>query len=98
MQEVLRLVGPESLPSWVAFPDTDRAEWLNVILRKVPPCPGSTFRFLLASFFFHFNLTMSIPGVAPPRRPGAPADPPGGADYQGPHAPLLAQGMLCLKR
>ena len=29
------------LPSWVAFPDFDRAEWINVIMRKVWPKIGN---------------------------------------------------------
>ena len=30
----------ESFPSWVAFPDFDRSEWLNTILKKVWPHMG----------------------------------------------------------
>jgi len=30
----------ESLPSWVVFPDTDRVEWINIILKKVWPNIG----------------------------------------------------------
>merc|ERR1712130_739464 len=35
--ELLHSLGPDSLPSWVTFPDVDRAEWINVILRKLWP-------------------------------------------------------------
>ena len=30
----------DNFPSWVAFPDCDRAEWLNVVLKKVWPHLG----------------------------------------------------------
>jgi hypothetical protein len=32
------------LPSWVLFPDVERAEWMNVILRKVWPNFGEIAR------------------------------------------------------
>jgi len=35
--DLLHSLGPDSLPSWVTFPDVDRAEWINVILRKLWP-------------------------------------------------------------
>ena len=35
--DLLHSLGPDTLPSWVTFPDVDRAEWINVILRKVWP-------------------------------------------------------------
>ena len=42
-QEVLRDsagLSFDNFPSWVAFPDCDRAEWLNVVLKKVWPHLG----------------------------------------------------------
>lgn len=39
-ESILHNLGPSCLPSWVTFPDTDRAEWINVILRKVWPNIG----------------------------------------------------------
>jgi len=33
-------LGLESLPSWVTFPDVDRVEWINVIMKKVWPNMG----------------------------------------------------------
>ena len=35
--DLLHSLGPDTLPSWVTFPDVDRAEWINVILRKLWP-------------------------------------------------------------
>ena len=35
--DLLHSLGPDSLPGWVTFPDVDRAEWINVILRKLWP-------------------------------------------------------------
>lgn len=40
-QDILHSLGPDSLPSWVTFPDTDRVEWINIILRKLWPNIGS---------------------------------------------------------
>ena len=36
-KEVLHSLGFDNLPTWVTFPDVERAEWVNVILRKVWP-------------------------------------------------------------
>eukprot|EP00092_Neocalanus_flemingeri_P079322 GFUD01098807.1.p1 GENE.GFUD01098807.1~~GFUD01098807.1.p1 ORF type:complete len:632 (+),score=144.85 GFUD01098807.1:357-2252(+) len=33
-------LGLESLPSWATFPDVDRVEWINVIMKKVWPNIG----------------------------------------------------------
>ena len=33
-------VGFESFPSWVAFPDFDRVEWINVVMKKIWPHIG----------------------------------------------------------
>ena len=33
-QQLLQRSRADQLPSWVLFPDVERAEWMNVILRK----------------------------------------------------------------
>ncbi len=38
------LLRSRKLPSWVLFPDVERAEWMNVILRKVWPNLGEIAR------------------------------------------------------
>jgi len=36
-KEVLHSLGFDNLPTWVTFPDVERAEWVNLVLRKVWP-------------------------------------------------------------
>jgi hypothetical protein len=43
-QQLLQQARPHQLPSWVLFPDVERAEWMNVILRKVWPNLGEIAR------------------------------------------------------
>lgn len=43
-QQLLQQSRPGQLPSWVLFPDVERAEWMNVILRKVWPNLGEIAR------------------------------------------------------
>jgi hypothetical protein len=43
-QQLLQRAPPNQLPSWVLFPDVERAEWMNVILRKVWPNLGEIAR------------------------------------------------------
>ena len=44
LEQQLLLQRSRELPSWVLFPDVERAEWMNVILRKVWPNLGEIAR------------------------------------------------------